>query len=161
MNNSRKINFQKNNFPCFNSFPSAMSWFCWLTKMRFSENPPKMVEIHENRKSSEMVVRGWYMAHFDRRDLLKSKKLVWGRSRNMPDLPGPICEFSRFFSKFHQISQVLKNRFFWLPSPKKSSENSFFANILKLSKNMILKLHFGIFTSVRPQIYQKCQVFEI
>ena len=59
-----------------------------------------MVEFHENRKSPEMVVGDWYMTHFDRRDLLKSKKLVWGRFRNMPDLPGPICDFLRFFRKF-------------------------------------------------------------
>ena len=54
----------------------------------------KMVELHNNRKSLEMVVRGWYMTHFDRRDLLKSKKLVWGGFSNMSDYSGPICEFS-------------------------------------------------------------------
>ena len=67
------------------------------TKIGIPGNPQKMVEFHENRKSPEMVVGDWYMTHFDRRDLLKSKKLAWGRFRNMPDLPGPICEILRFF----------------------------------------------------------------
>ena len=39
------------------------------------------------------------MPHFDRTDLLESKKQVWGGFRNLPDLPGPICEISRFFSE--------------------------------------------------------------
>ncbi len=161
MNNSRKFVWWKNNFPWFNSFSPAMSHFRKSTKITFPENPRKIVEFQENRKSSEIVVRGWYMTHFDRRGLLKSKKFVWGRFRNISGLPGPIFDFSWFFRKFHQISHVMKNRFFWHPSPKNWSKNGFFANIFEISKNMILELHFGIFTLSVPQIYQKCQVFEI
>ena len=97
MNTSRKKFERKNNFPKRLCFPSAMSRFHKSTKMGFPRNPPKMVEFHENRKSSEMVVRGWYMTHFDRRDLQKSKKLFWGRFRITSDFSGPICEISWFF----------------------------------------------------------------
>merc|ERR1712138_270669 len=37
------------------------------------------------------------MTHFDRRDLLHSKKQVWGGYRNYSDLQKPICEFSMIF----------------------------------------------------------------
>ena len=49
-----------------------------------------------DRKSSIMVTRGWYLTHFDNRDLLKSKKIDLGGFRNMPYLHGPICEICRF-----------------------------------------------------------------
>ena len=52
-----------------------------------------------------MVVRGRYMTHFDRRDLLKSKKLVWDRFRNMPALQRSICEFLGFFRGISRIAQ--------------------------------------------------------
>ena len=39
------------------------------------------------------------MTYFDRRDLLNSKKLVWDGFHNLSDLPGPICDFSRFLRK--------------------------------------------------------------
>ena len=90
---------RKNNFPRILCFPSAMSHIRKSTKMGFPGNRPKMPQLHKFRKSSEMVVRGWYMTHFDRRDLLQSKKQVWGGFRNLSDLPGPICEISRFFSE--------------------------------------------------------------
>ena len=99
-----------------------MSRFHKSTKMGFPRNPPKMFEFHENRKLSEMVVRGWYMTHFDRRDLQKSKKLFWGRFRITSDFSGPICEISWLFHYFHRISHALKNRFFWLSSPEKWSK---------------------------------------
>ena len=45
--------------------------------------------------------RGWYMTHFDRRDLLHSKKQVWGAFHNLSGLPSPIRDF---FSIFREIS---------------------------------------------------------
>ncbi len=112
MSNFRKKIERKNNFPKRLCFPSAMSCFRYSKKMRFPEIPEKMVELHNCIKSSEMVIRGRYMTHFDRRDLLKSKKLVWDRFHNIFALPGPIREFSRFFRKFRRILQVVKIRFF-------------------------------------------------
>ena len=70
-------------------------------KCGFPGNRSKMPQLHKIRKSSEMVVRGWYMTHFDRRDLLHSKKQVWGGFRNYSDLQKPICEK---FSIFSEIS---------------------------------------------------------
>ena len=118
MSNSRNKIVQKINFAWFNSFPSAMSWFWKSSKMWFPENPPKMVELHNYIKSSEMVVRGWYMTHFDRKDLLRSKKFVSDRFHILPDLPGTICEIFRLFCNFSPNPQFLKNRFFWLSSSK-------------------------------------------
>ena len=131
------------------------------TQMGFPEIRPKMPQLHGPITFSKMDVRGWYMPHFDRRDLLNSKKQVWGGFRNLPDLYGPICEFSRFFGKFRSGPRILKNRFFWLQSPKKWSKITFFSNFLKLPKNMILQLQNGISTSVVLPIDQKRQGSEI
>ena len=124
------------------------------TKMGFPGNQPKMAQLHKNTTSWEMVVRGWYMTHFDRRDLLNSKKLVWDGFHNLPDLPGPICDFSRFFRKFRGGPRILENRFLNLSIKEKMFKNWFFQNVLKLSKNTILKLHFDMFTSVILPITQ-------
>ena len=97
MNNSRGKKWQKINFPCFNSFPSGMSWFCKFTKMGFPEIPEKMVELHNYIKSWEMVARGWYTAHFDRTDLLNTKKIGLDGFCHLSNFSGPICEISRFF----------------------------------------------------------------
>ena len=126
MDISRKTMSRKYNFPCLPNFPTDLSWICKSTKMGFPGYPPKMAEFHNYRKPSKMVVWGWYMTHFDRRDLLNSKKLVLDRFRNLPDLPGPICKIFRFFRNFRQIPQVLKIRFFWLSSPKKIFKNNFY-----------------------------------
>ena len=112
MNDSRRKKNVKNDFLNFFGFLSAKSHFHKSTKTRFPENPSKVVQLHKSINSSRMVVRGWYMTHFDRRDLLHSKKLGVGWLRTFSDCHGPICEFSRFFQKFHKISHVLKNRFF-------------------------------------------------
>ena len=118
MNNSSKKIMRENNFPRFFGFPSAISYIRKSTKIRFSRIQPKMVELHKSRKSSKMIVYGWYMTHFDRRDILKSKKLGLGWFWNFFDFPGPIYEFSRFFRKFLQISNVLKTRFLLLSTTK-------------------------------------------
>ena len=93
MNSSRNKNSRKNYFPSFNSFPSAMSHIRKSTKMRFPGIRPKMAQLHKNTTSSKMVARGWYMTHFDRRDLLNSKKLGWDGFHNLSDLHEPICVF--------------------------------------------------------------------
>ena len=120
-----------------------------------------MLQLRDHRTSSKMVVRGWYMTHFDRRDLLNSKKQVWGGFRNLPDLCGPICDFSRFFWKFRSGPRILKKWFFWLQSPKKMFENYFFSKFLVFPKTTIFQLQNGIFTSGILPIDQKIKVFEI
>ena len=160
-NISQKIISRKNDFPRNFGFPSAMSHTRTSTKMGFPENQPKMVQLHGPITFSKMVVRGWYMPHFDRRDLLNSKKQVWGGFRNLPGLYGPICEILRFFRKFRSGPRLLKKWFFWLQSPKKWSKITFFSNFFDFSKNMELQLQNGIFTSAILPIDQKRQVFEI
>ena len=126
MDISRRKKPRKYNFPWLPTFFSDLSWICKSTKMWFLGKPRKIAEFHNYRKPSKMVVWGWYMTHFDRRDLLNSKKLVLDRFRNLPDLPGPICKIFDFFRNFRQIPQVLKIRFFWLSSPKKIFKNNFY-----------------------------------
>ena len=108
------------------------------TKMGFPGNQPKITKLHQNIISSEMVVRGWYMTHFDRRDPLNSKKLVWGGFHNLPDLPGLICEFSGFFWKSRDARRILENQVHGLSTKEKMLENIFFQNFFEISKNMIL-----------------------
>ena len=52
-----------------------------------------------------MVVRGWYMAHFDRRDFLNTKKIGLGGFRNLPDLPRSIREILGFFREIFVVTQ--------------------------------------------------------
>ena len=125
MDNSRNQILRKNNFPSLPNFFFDLSHIFKFAKMRFRGNPRKTPEFHQSKKSSKMVVWGWYMTHFDRRDLLKCEKLVLDRFRNIPVLPDPICKIFRFFRNFHQISQVLKMRFFGLSSPKIFFKNNF------------------------------------
>ena len=73
-------------------FPLRCHDFANRPNWDFREISQKMSQLHKIRKSSKMVARGSYMTHFDRRDLLKSKKHVWGCFRNLSDLPGLICE---------------------------------------------------------------------
>ena len=69
---SQKILRRKNNFPWNVIFSPEMSHICTSAKIGFPGNQPKMPQLHKNTTSSEMVVRGWYMTHIDRRDLLNS-----------------------------------------------------------------------------------------
>ena len=71
---SQKILRPKNYFPKNVIFSPEISHIRKSTKVRFPRNQPKMAQLHQNTTSSEMVVRGWYTTHFDRRDLLNSKK---------------------------------------------------------------------------------------
>ena len=130
------------------------------TKMRFPGNRPKMPQLLKNIISSKMVVRGWSMTLFDYRDLLNSEKNVWDGFHHLSAIPGPICDFSRIFQKIRVGTWILENRFFNRSSPKKMFENDFFQNVLKLSKNMILELHFGIFTSIVLPIFAEPEFFE-
>ena len=128
----------KNYFPRFFGFFPATSHIRKSAKMWLLENRSKMLQLHQIRKSSKMIVRGWYIPHFERRDLLHSKKQVWGGFCNLSDLPGLICDFSRFFRKFRPGSRIPKIRFFWLPSPKKMFEMHFFSKVLIFPKTMLL-----------------------
>ena len=108
---SQKIISRTNYFPRILCFSPAISHIHKSTKMGFPGNQPKITQLHKNITSSKMIVRGWYMTHFDRRDLLNSKKQVWGGFHNIPDLPGPICDF---FSDFSEIS-------WWAADPQNPS----------------------------------------
>ena len=121
--------------------------------MRLLENPPKVVQLQNYVKSGIMVVRGRYMTHFDRRDLLESKKLVWDRFRNMPALQMSICEFLGFFRGISRIAQNPQK-----PSASTLDLEIFFQKLISccefcLCENTVLKLHFGIFTSGGTQFY--------
>ena len=161
MDISKNKILRKNNFLKRLCFPSAMSWIWKSNKMRFPENSPKMVELHNYIKSSEMVLWGRYMIHFDRRDLLKSKKISLG---SIPQHIRTPRADSRIFAIFSEISPNFSCRekpIFLTSNSEKLVEKWFFSNIFEISKNMILELHFDIFTLSVPQIYQKWWVFEI
>jgi len=91
---------------------------------------------------------------------LKKIGLGW-----FPQLTRPPRTDSRFFLNFFEDFDLdlgsSKNRVLGLPSPKKMFENWCFQNVLKFSKNMILKLHFGTFTSVVLPIFAEPEFFEI
>ena len=74
MDISQKKMSLKNNFPRILCFSPEISHIHKSTKMGFQGNQPKMAQLRNNITSSKMVVRGWYMTHFDRRDPLNSKK---------------------------------------------------------------------------------------
>ena len=74
MNNSRNIIYAKNNFLDFFGFLSAKSHSRISPKMWFSGNLPEKVKFPKYIKSPIMVVWGWYMTHFDCRDILMYKK---------------------------------------------------------------------------------------
>ncbi len=65
-------------FTTFMVFPLQCHTFAKRRKCDFREILQEMVEFQNYIKSSEMVARGWYMTHFDRRDILKSKKFGLG-----------------------------------------------------------------------------------
>ena len=83
--------------------------------MGFPRIQAELVQLHNNRKSSEMVVRGWYMTHFDRIDILNTKKLGLGGFRILSVLQRSIRDFLGFF---WEISIVALN-------PQKSSASTF------------------------------------
>ena len=102
MNNySRKNIRTKLFFPTFMVFPLQCHTFANRRKCDFREIRQEMVEFQNYIKSSEMVVRGWYMTHFDRRDILKSKKFGLGRFRDFSGATVLILSiFTIFFGKF-------------------------------------------------------------
>ena len=112
MNNSGNTICAKNYFLDFFGFFPTKSQIRKSSKMGIPENPSKVVQLHKSINSSRMVVRGWYMTHFDRRDLLHSKKLGVGWLRTLSDCHGPICEFSRFFRNFTRFHMSWKTDFF-------------------------------------------------
>ena len=109
MDSSRKIIPRKIVFPWNNSFLSDMSHVHKSTKMRFPGNPPKVVQLQNSRKSAKMVVWGWYMTHFDRKNFLNSKKICLGGFRNLSDLQRSIREFLGFFWEISSVAQNPKN----------------------------------------------------
>ena len=123
------------------------------TKMPFLENRPKMPPLHGPITFSKMDVRGWYMPHFDRRDLLDSKKQVWGGFRNLPGLYGPICEFSRFFRK-----SGLPTVIYDFPKMLKKSTHKF-QSVVKTLKTMFLTQNwkFPIARNIKTFPRKKCR----
>ena len=120
----------QNYFSNFYGFPSMISYFRKSTKMWLSENPPKMTQLHKYKKSSEMVVRGWYMAQIDRTGLLKSKKIGLGWYCNYSDSSVLILRnFSIFFLNFVLSRKSSKNDFSNFRLRNFSSKMSFTKNL--------------------------------
>ena len=130
---SRRMIMLKIIFPWNNSFLSDMSHVHKSTKKRFPGDPPKVVQLQNNRKSAKMVVWGWYMTHFDRKNILNSKKICLGGFRNLSDLQRSIHEFLGFF---WEISTEAQN-------PQKSSASTLdlenFFQYLSLCKNIWMR----------------------
>ena len=122
-NISQKIISRKNDFPQNNSFLTAIWHIHTSTKMGFPGNQPKMAQLYGPLTFSKMVVRGWYMPHFDRRDLLNSKKQVWGW---FPQLARPLWTDLRNFPIFSEISPgqpISKKVIFLTAESEKMIEN--------------------------------------
>ena len=81
-----------------------------------------------------MVVRSWYMTHFDRRDLLNSEKNVWDGFPNLPGLPGPICDFSRFFRGFRAGPPILEKPSSWTSESEKNVRKLIFSKCFEILK---------------------------
>ena len=82
-------------------FPLQCHTFANRRKCDFREIRQEMVEFQNYIKSSEMVVRGWYMTHFDRRDILNYKKIGLGWYCNYSDSYVLILRiFSIFYGNF-------------------------------------------------------------
>ena len=94
---SQKIISRTNYFPRILCFSPAISHIHKSTKMGFPGNQPKITQLHKNITSSKMVVRGWYMTHFDRRDLLNSKKKFGIVSTTYMTSPDRFAIFLDFF----------------------------------------------------------------
>ena len=134
INISQKILRRKNYFPSNIIFSPAKSHILISTKMGFSINQPKMGQLHKNTTSSEMVVRGWYTTHFDRRDLLNSEKNVWGGFPNLRGLHGPIRDFSRFFRGFRPRPQIIEKPSSWTSESEKNVRKLIFFKIHSFPK---------------------------
>ena len=123
INISQKIISRKNYFSKNNSFPSAMSHIRTSTKVGFPGNQPKMLQLHGPLTFSKMVVRGWYMPHFYRADLLTSKKTGLGW---FPQLVRPLRADLRIFSIFSEMSAgwpISKKVIFFTSESEKMIEN--------------------------------------
>ena len=117
------------NFPIGNSHIKHKS-----TKMRFQGNQPEMHQLDDYIISSKIVVWGWYMTHFDRRDLLKSKKKVWDGFHHLSVIPGPICDFPRIFREFRGGPRILEKPSSWTSESEKNVQKSIFFQFHKFSK---------------------------
>ena len=131
---SQKILRRKNYFPWNVIFSPEMSHIHTSTKMGFPGNQPKMIQLHQNITSSEMVVRGWYMTRFDHRDLLNSEKKVWDGFHNLPALTGPICDFSRFSRGFRARRLILEKPSSWTSESEKNVPKLIFSKCFEFSK---------------------------
>ena len=96
------------------------------TKMRFPGNQPEILQLHKNITSSKMVVRGWYMTHFDPRDLLNSKNRFGVVSATYPTSAGRFAIFLDFFGNFDLGLGFSKSDFFDFRVRKKCSKINFF-----------------------------------
>ena len=74
------------------------------------------------------------MTHFDRRDPLNSKKLVWGGFPDLPDLLGPICDFSRIFRKFRGGPPILEKPSSWTSESEKNVRKLIFSKCFEFFK---------------------------
>ncbi len=131
-----------------------------VIKCDFTEISQKMDQLHKSRKSSEMVARGWYRTHFDRRDFLKTKKIGLGWFCNFSDLYVLICDISRFFRKFRLERLMGGQNIFPTYDSEIFFQKLIFIKSFFFGETMILQLHFGIFTFGILPFNQKCQVFE-
>ena len=82
-----------------------------------------------------MVVRGWYMTHFDRTDLLHSKKQVWGGFRNYSDLQKPIYEKFSIFSEFSVWAAGSRKPIFLTSESENFFQKLFFDNKISFPLN--------------------------
>ena len=101
------------------------------------------------------------MPHFDRTDLLESKKTGLGW---VPQLVRPTGADLRKFSFFPEISVWAAGRekpIFLTFESEKNVKNNFFLGFVVFLENMILQLHFGIFTSGVLPLDQKRQGSEV
>ena len=131
---SQKILRRKNYFPRILCFSPEISHIHTPTKMGFPRNQPKIAQLRKNTTSSKMVARGWYMTHFDRRDLLNSEKKVWDGFHNLPALPGLICDFSRFLRGFRAGRRILEKPSSWTSESEKNVRKLIFSKCFEFSK---------------------------
>ena len=105
-----------------------------VIKCDFTEISQKMDQLHKSRKSSEMVVRGWYRTHFDRRDFLKTKKISLGGFATFPTYMCWFAIFHDFFGNFVLRGWWVEKIFFQLSTPKFFFKNWFSSKPLFLVK---------------------------
>ena len=159
MNISQKILRRENYFPWNVIFSPEMSHICTSAKIGFPGNQPKIPQLHKNTTSSEMIVRGWYMTHIDRRDLLNSKKKGWGGFHNLSGLPGPICDFSRFFWGFRAAPQILEKPSSWTSESEKNVRKLIFFKFHSFPKNYDAWAPFWYIYFLRTPNTRGCGIF--